>query len=130
MTSFFCSNLFLLLADLLHCCSDRFQTLENWRVRTVPAGIERIVDGEEEVVGVHLDQGGGQHLAAAEGPDDKLVGLEFKPTAQSLPAEFPELQKTEKVFKFFIFMPWSEMQFRVNHAHGKLWLTNKTEKLY
>ena len=64
----------------------------------VPARIERIVDGEGEVVVVQLDQGGGQHLAAAEGPVGELVSLEFKPTTQSRHAEVQELQKNGEIF--------------------------------
>ena len=63
----------------------------------VPAGVERIVDGEGKVVVVQLHQGWDQHLAAAEGPVGKLVSLEFKATTQSRHAEVQELKKMAKI---------------------------------
>ena len=92
----FYANLFLLLDDLF-LGSDCLHSFQKWRMWMVPAGVERIVDGEGEVVVVQLHQGWDQHLAAAEGPVGKLVSLEFKATTQCRHAEVQELKKMAKI---------------------------------
>ena len=93
----FYANLFLFLDDLF-LGSDCLHSFQKWRMWMVPAGVERIVDGEGEVVVVQLHQGWDQHLAAAEGPVGKLVSLEFKATTQSRHAEVQELERNGENF--------------------------------